>query len=53
MISPYSTIGRIRPETPIMETRRIQDLLLTINNYISDNASSEVEDLITLPLIQE
>ena len=31
-----------------METRRIQDMLLTINNSISDKAPPAIRDLITL-----
>ena len=31
-----------------METRRIQDMLLTINNSISDKAPAAIRDLITL-----
>ena len=33
---------------PSLETRRIQDMLLTINNSISDKAPPPVRDLITL-----
>ena len=33
---------------PSMETRRIQDVLLTINNGISDKAPFAIRDLITL-----
>ena len=33
---------------PSMKTRRIQDILLTINNGISDKALPAVRDLITL-----
>ena len=37
-----------RIELPSLETRRIQDILLTINNSISDKAPPAVRDLITL-----
>ena len=37
-----------RIELPSLETRRIQDMLLTINNSISDKAPPAVRDLITL-----
>ena len=39
-------LQRIR--LPSMETRRIQDMLLTINNSISDKAPPAIKDLITL-----
>ena len=39
-------LQRIR--LPSMETRRIQDMLLTINNGISDKAPPRIRDLITL-----
>ena len=39
-------LQRIR--LPSMETRRIQDMLLTINNSISDKAPPRIRDLITL-----
>ena len=41
-------LERIR--LPSMETRRIQDMLLTINNSISDKAPPAIRDLITLRL---
>ena len=39
-------LERIR--LPSLETRRIQDMLLTINNTISDKAPPAIRDLITL-----
>ena len=39
-------LERIR--LPSLETRRIQDMLLTINNSISDKAPPAIRDLITL-----
>ena len=39
-------LERIR--LPSMETRRIQDMLLTMNNSISDKAPPAIRDLITL-----
>ena len=39
-------LERIR--LPSLETRRIQDMLLTINNSISDKAPHAIRDLITL-----
>ena len=37
-----------RMRLPSLETRRIQDMLLTINNSISDKAPPAIRDLITL-----
>ena len=44
--SYQNLLQRIR--LPSMETRRIQDMLLTINNSISDKAPPAIRDVITL-----